>query len=176
MEGTKMNGSERRNEIYKLISGSDSPLSASYLAGQFSVSRQVIVQDVALIRASGHDIISTNRGYILNQPKKVTRVFEVSHTDEQIGDELNSIVDLGGVVVDVFVWHRVYGKISGNLNIGSRRAVEEFLEGLKSGKSSPLKNVTSNYHYHTIEAPDEKTMDLIMDMLRKKGYLVEREK
>ena len=76
-------------------------------AKKFGVSRQVIVQDIALIRAAGYEIISTNRGYILNQPKTVCRIFKVQHTDEQLEEELNTIVDLGGCVDNVMIHHRV---------------------------------------------------------------------
>lgn len=168
-----MTGSERRNEIIKTIRSSQSPVSGKKLAALYDVSRQVIVQDVALIRAAGYDIISTNRGYILNAPHAVTRVFKVSHTDEQLEDELCSIVDLGGKIKNVMVNHRVYGRMEAPLGIGSRRKVAEFMEDIRSGKSSPLKNITSNYHYHTVEADNEETLDMIEEMLDKKGYLVE---
>ena len=133
----------------------------------------MIVQDIALIRAAGYDIISTNRGYILNAPNLVDRVFKVNHTDEQLEDELCAIVDLGGKIKNVMVNHKVYGKMEATLNINSRRKVKEFMEDIESGKSSPLKNITSNYHYHKVEADSEETLDMIEDVLRKKGYLVE---
>ena len=168
-----MTGEERREKILAPIRESGKPIPARALAETFSVSRQVIVQDVALLRAAGDDIISTSRGYILHQPARCRRVFKVHHTDEQTADELNAIVDLGGTVIDVFVWHKLYGKIEGSLGIDSRRAVEAFIDDLKSGRSQLLKNVTSNYHYHTVEARDEETLDLIERMLDQKGYLAE---
>ena len=91
-----MHGSERREQIIRQIQESKAPVSGTKLASLYSVSRQVIVQDIALIRAAGYEIISTNRGYILNQPKTVCRIFKVQHTDEQLEEELNTIVDLGG--------------------------------------------------------------------------------
>ena len=103
----------------------------------------------------------------------VTRVFKVNHTDEQLEDELCTIVDLGGNVVDVAVHHRIYGHLEAPLGLNSRKKVKEFIEDIKSGKSSPLKNITSNYHYHTIEAENEETLDSIETMLRAKHYLVE---
>ena len=115
-------------------------------------------------------MISTNRGYILNTAKAASRVFKVQHTDEQLEDELCSIIDLGGMVKNVMINHRVYGHIEAELNIDSRRRVAEF-----SGKSSPLKNITSNYHYHKILADREETLNLIEGMLREKGYLIETE-
>ena len=166
-------GTSRRDELLARIRSSKKPVSGTALAEEFGVSRQVIVQDIALIRAQGYDILSTNRGYLLVEEDRPRRVFKVCHTDEEIEDELNSIVDLGGTVVDVFVWHKVYGRVVGELNIDSRRKVQKFMEGLASGKSSPLKNITSNYHYHTIEAQEEETLDLIRDMLEQKGYLAQ---
>ena len=168
-----MTGLERRQKIIRMIQESGTPVSGKELAKTCDVSRQVIVQDIALIRAAGYEIISTNRGYILNAPHTATRVFKVSHTDEQLEEELCAIVDLGGKVVDVIVNHRVYGRLEAPLGISSRKKVKEFIADIKSGKSSPLKNITSNYHYHTIEAENEETLDSIEEMLRAKNYLVE---
>lgn len=165
-------GSERRNDIINRIKSSAVPVSGKALAQAYEVSRQVIVQDIALIRASGHNIISTNRGYILNAPHTVSRIFKVQHTDDELENELCSIVDYGGKIINVMINHRVYGHMEAELNITSRRKVMEFMEDIKSGKSSPLKNITSNYHYHKVEADSEETLDMIEEMLRRKGYLV----
>ena len=167
-----MHGSERREQIIRQIQESKAPVSGTKLASFYNVSRQVIVQDIALLRTAGYDIISTNRGYILNAPHAITRVFKVSHTDAQTEDELYSIVDLGGTVVNVLVNHRVYGHMEAPLGISSRLKVKAFIDDIKNGKSSPLKNITSNYHYHTVEADSEKTLDLIEKTLEEKGYLI----
>lgn len=167
-----MIGSKRREELINTIKSSTSPISGKTLAQLYDVSRQVIVQDIALLRTAGYDIISTNRGYILNAPHAITRVFKVSHTDAQTEDELYSIVDLGGTVVNVMVNHRVYGHMEAPLGISSRLKVKAFIDDIKNGKSSPLKNITSNYHYHTVEADSEKTLDLIEKTLEEKGYLI----
>lgn len=169
-----MDGKRRREKIIELMKNSRTPLSGTALAEKFGVSRQVIVQDIALIRAAGYDIISTNRGYILGEDAAVSRTFKVRHTDSQLEEELNAIVDLGGCVKNVMVNHKVYGRMEAELNITSRRKVKEFLEEIRNGKSSPLKNITSGYHYHVVEADSEETLDLIEDMLREKGFLVEQ--
>ena len=168
-----MTGSDRRQEILKNIKESDRPVSGSKLAKDYDVSRQVIVQDIALLRASGYDIISTNRGYVLEGQTCAERVFKVRHTDEQLETELCTIVDLGGQVKNVMVNHKVYGHIEAELGITSRRKVKEFLADIESGKSTPLKNITSDYHYHTVTADSEETLDLIEEELRKLGFLVE---
>lgn len=169
-----MNGSERREEIINVIKKNIAPVSAKKLAELYSVSRQVIVQDIALLRASGYHIISTNRGYLLNGQTSASRIFKVNHTDEQLEEELCSVVDLGGKVVDVRVHHKIYGVMEAPLQINSRKKVMEFMEDLKNGKSSPLKNITSGYHYHKIEAESEEILDEIEEMLREKQYLVEK--
>lgn len=166
-----MNAVERRQEIVRLITTNDEPLSGSMLAKKLDVSRQVIVQDIALLKASGYEILSTNKGYVLNDSAAHTRVFKVHHTNDQTEDELTTIVDIGGTVVDVFVWHRVYGKIEAKLNVASRRNVKQCIDGLVSGKSSALMNITSGYHYHTVKADSEETLDLIEKALAKKNYL-----
>lgn len=168
-----MTGTERRTYLLELIHGSDTPVSGTALAKQCKVSRQVIVQDVALLRTAGYDIQSTNRGYILKTPDCVSRVFKVKHTDEQLEEELNAIVDLGGYVANVSVNHRVYGHLEAELGIRSRKMVKAFLRDIESGVSSPLKNVTSGYHYHKVEADKEETLDEIEQVLRDKGFLVE---
>ena len=157
-----MTGSDRRKQIVDQIRNSTTPVAGKVLAAAYDVSRQVIVQDIALIRAAGYDIISTNRGYIINEPAAVSRVFKVKHTDAQVEEELTEIIDLGGIVRNVMVNHRVYGHMEA-----------EFMDDIQNGKSSPLKNITSDYHYHKVEADSEETLDLIEDMLRNKGFLVE---
>lgn len=166
-----MSGEERRKLILQTIINSKTPVSGTALAQKFEVSRQVIVQDIALIRANGKDVVSTNRGYVLNDTGKASRVFKVIHTDEQTEDELNLFVDHGAKVVNVFVYHKVYGVVSAEMNIRSRMDVKKYMENLKSGSSSLLKNVTSGYHYHTIEADSEEILDEIQETLWEKGYL-----
>lgn len=167
-----MSGDIRRKKIIEYMCAGQEPLSGTSLAESFGVSRQVIVQDVALLRAEGYDILSTNRGYILERPCTITRVFKVCHTDADIEKELNCIVDLGGIVQDVFVNHKAYGRVSAQLNIASRRDVDLFIQAIKTGKSTPLKNVTSNYHYHTVEAASKEILDEIEAALKKLGFLV----
>ena len=170
-----MTGPERRTAIINQIKTSSAPVPGKALAAQYEVSRQVIVQDIALIRAEGNNVISTNRGYILNAPHTVSRIFKVHHTDADLENELCGIVDLGGKVINVMVNHRVYGHIEAELNIGSRRQVENFMEDIRNGKSSPLKNITSDYHYHKVEAESEEILDMIQDMLKRRGFLIEAE-
>ena len=166
-----LNGQERREEIVKILKNSDRAIPGTELAKMLDVSRQVVVQDMALIRANGIEITSTNRGYVIHEEKSVSRVFKVIHTSEQVEDELNLYVDAGAVVEDVFVYHKVYGLIKATMNIRSRRDVKKYLDDISSGKSTELMNLTSNYHYHTVSAESEEVLDQLQEELWEKGYL-----
>lgn len=171
-----MSGEERRKQILHYLSHNEHPVSGKELAQEFGVSRQIIVQDIALLRSAHIHIISTNRGYLVppSQTAGFQRVFKCFHSDEQTGDELNCIVDQGGIVDNVFVNHKIYGRIEADMNIRSRRDVRAFLDRIHSGKSSLLKNITSDYHYHTVSAETGEILDDIERELSKRGYLVAR--
>ena len=166
-----MTGEMRREKIIARLTDASVPISASKLAEELGVSRQVIVQDVALIRATGCQIASLARGYVLETMSQPQRVFKVQHTDEEVEAELNLIVDAGGIVEDVFVFHKHYGTVRAQFDIKSRYNVKQFMENITSGKSSLLMNVTSGYHYHTVTADTEETLDLIQKSLEEHGFL-----
>ncbi|MCD8010691.1 MAG: transcription repressor NadR [Lachnospiraceae bacterium] len=166
-----MSGEERREQIVEAIRGR--MLSGTDLSRKMGVSRQVIVQDIALLRTAGYDILSTRRGYILQEGASCRRVFHVTHDDQHTEDELNIFVDAGGRVLDVFVEHDVYGLIRGELNISSRRQVREFMENLETGKAVPLKALTCDEHWHTVIADSEETLDFIEGELAQRGYLLD---
>ncbi len=169
----EMTGAERRKRILELLRDSSTPLSGSALGKATGVSRQMVVQDIALLRSQGQPIWATARGYLLDRPKECTRLFKTRHTNEQSEEELTTVVDRGGCVVDVRVSHRAYGNISAPLNIRNRRDVQLFMERIRSGKSVPLLNVTSGYHYHCVSAESEEVLDEIEAALREKGFLSE---
>ena len=168
-----LSGQERREQIQRILAQSKVPVAGADLAKQLDVSRQIVVQDIALIRANGGMITATNRGYILHKTRNISRVFKVIHTDEQVEEELNLYVDLGAKVEEVFVYHKVYGVIRAEMNIKSRRDVRKYMEDISNGKSTNLMKLTSNYHYHKIVAEDEQTLDLIQKELQEKGFLAQ---
>ena len=168
-----MKAEKRREEILSFIGNAENPIPASVLAERFAVSRQVIVQDIAIIRANGYDVTATNRGYVLNSKIQATRDFKCRHSFEEIVDEGALIIEAGGKVEDVFVNHRVYGRISSRLDLINRTHVEELYRSLVSGASKPLMSVTDGYHYHTVSAEDEATLDGIERALRERGFLIE---
>ena len=162
----------RRQALVDLLNASDKPISGTELSKRFSVSRQIIVQDISMIKEQGCEVLSTRLGYVMQKTPLAERVFKVWHTREQTEDELSLIVDLGGVVSDVFVWHRVYGRVEAKLNIRSRLDVSNFLEGVRSGKSTELMSITGGYHYHTVSAESEALLDRIEQALSDHRYIV----
>ncbi len=171
-----MTGEERRAGILHMLMDAAAPLSGLALAKAFHVSRQVIVQDIALMRAENHSILSTNKGYLYrlagadnSQPK---RVFFVRHTTAQVLEEFLTVVELGGKVLDVAVEHELYGQIRVDLLIESVPDARDFAARLAACRDNPLKVLTDDCHYHTIAAPSEKLLDIIEAEFRAKGYLV----
>lgn len=163
---------ERRQEILKRLFEADGqPVAARRLATEFGVSRQIIVKDIAALRMDGVEILSQARGYIVEKAEKLKRVFKVLHTDEETERELGIIVDLGGEVLDVFVYHKFYNKVKAKLNIKTKADINKFLEDIAAGKSSLLKNVTAGYHYHTVLAESEERLELIEERLKAAGFL-----
>lgn len=171
-----MEGDARRNKILDILHEETTPVSGTELAGKLGVSRQVIVQDIALLRATDKNILSTNKGYILfvgkeNETRK-KRTYKVKHKDQEILDELNTIVDFGGRIVDVVVEHDIYGQIAADLIINSRADAEAFVKKVEKYKTKPLNNLTDGVHFHTVEADTEAILERIGNELDKKGYLI----
>ena len=168
-----MKSEERRREILSLLGNADNPVPANLLKERFKVSRQVIVQDIAILRANGYDITSTNRGYIIDAKARATRIFKCRHTLDELLSEGILIISSGGRVEDIFVNHRVYGKISARLALYSKTHVEELYRSLTAGASKPLMSVTDGYHYHTVTADSEEVLNEIERKLRERGFLIE---
>ena len=167
-----MKAKERREKILEIIKNSEVPIPANVLAGEFDVSRQIIVQDVAIIRASVDGIMATNRGYIYKKEAGFEREFKVKHGYDRTEEELTTIVDYGGIVKNVSISHTVYHRITAKMNIRSRFDVSTFMKKLANSQSSLLGNATNGYHYHLVEAPSEEIMDIIESKLEEKGFLV----
>jgi uncharacterized protein len=172
----KVDTEKRRIKLLNLLRNADSPVTGTDLAGRFRVSRQVIVQDIAILRASGEQVLATPQGYVIPKLQRETVVRAVvacCHTREQIEEELGIVVDLGGKALDVIVEHPLYGDLRGNLMIASRRDLKLFLERLDKTEANPLSALTGGVHLHTIEAPDQGVIDDITAGLRNAGYLVD---
>lgn len=172
-----LDGNARRTAILVYLQRQTGPVSGTELAKQFGVSRKVIVQDIALLRAENRNILSTNKGYVIFHPQEkhigYTAVITVNHTPEQALDEMLSIVEYGGSMLDVFIDHDLYGQIRANLVINDVDDANEFCHKLSSNNTTHLREFSEGNHYHTISAPSEKTLDLIRKELQEKGILVE---
>ena len=170
-----LTGEERRRELIRVLEQSSKAVSGTDLAKQFDVSRQVIVQDIALLRATNKKILSTNKGYILfrdDTKEKAKRIVCVLHKDTDILREFECIVDCGAKVLDVVVEHEIYGQVSADLLIQNRQDAISFVEQMKQCKSKALSCLTDGVHYHTIEADDEIMLDRAEASLKKAGFLI----
>lgn len=166
---------KRRQQLLDKIRNTSEPITGAELAEKFKVSRQVIVQDVALMRASGIPIIATSNGYMLQKKtdtKRIVKTFVSTHNDvNQMEEELLIIVDFGGKIIDVVIEHPVYGEIIGALYIETREDVLAFVKKVKETGAKPLSILTSGEHIHTIEVPSERVFNLLMQELKEKGFV-----
>lgn len=168
-----MEGTERRERIIDVLNDSGKAVSGGALAKKLGVSRQVIVQDVALLRAGNNNIVSTPKGYMMITNDKIRRRFHVYHEFEDLEKELDIFVDAGARVVDVIVEHPIYGEIKGKLDLSSRRDVKDFMNKVGDAKEAPLMSMSGGVHWHTIEADSSDKLDEIEEALRKAGFLRE---
>ena len=168
----------RREKIKEMLQKTDHPVTASSLAEHFSVSRQIIVGDIALLRASGLQILATPRGYLMDSPSvhedKNLGMIACRHTPEQLRDELYTIVDGGATVVDVTIEHTLYGELSGKLDLASRYDVDAFIRKVEEEKNSiPLSALTDGVHLHRIRYRDAESFTRIKEALREKHILID---
>ncbi|OFH96900.1 putative transcription repressor NiaR [Clostridium acetireducens DSM 10703] len=169
-----MNSKERRKHILELLNYSESPLKGNDIAEKLGVTRQIIVKDIAILRAAGNAIIATPEGYMSPKEEKnvVTRVVAIFHTVENIEEELKIIVSYGGIVKDVIVEHSLYGEIRCMLMIKTLYDVKNFIVKFKEYKAEPLSALTGGVHLHTIVTENEDIMKKIIHQLKLKGFLI----
>lgn len=175
-EEKKILGNERRELIVKWLQQSSTPIPGRELAERTNVSRQVIVQDVSLLKAGNKPIIATNRGYLYVQKDTddnlYRRVIVCQHEQDGAKKELNIIVDNGATVVDVSVEHAIYGELTGSLMISSRYDVNEFIKRVEKTSATLLSRLTGGIHLHTIEADSVDKLDAVCDALKRANILV----
>lgn len=166
-----MTASERRQQIARLLSASQAPISATTLSQELGVSRQIIVGDIALLRAAGQEITATARGYVIPAQNGLLRRIACMHAAEETRDELDAMVDCGCTVVDVIVEHPVYGQLTAPLHLSSRLDVDQFMKRMDG--AAPLSQLTGGVHLHTLSCPDETAYEHLLQLLRQQGFLVE---
>ena len=168
-----MEAGERRRAIAQRLAQADGPVSAAALAKAFSVSRQIIVGDVALLRAGGMEIFATPRGYILpGEPAALTRTVACVHSGGEMARELEIMVDQGCQVVDVVVEHPVYGQLTGQLHLSSRYEVQEFIRSVSENQAKLLSDLTGGIHLHTLRCPSEEAYQRVLEELDRAGFLL----
>ena len=168
-----MEAASRRQAILDRLRTADRPVSASALAAGLNVSRQIIVGDIALLRAGGAEISATPRGYVLPRATDgSTRTIACRHTLAQTGQELDILVDNGCTVLDVIVEHPVYGQLTGQLQISSRYDVEQFLARIRDSDAAPLSMLTGGLHLHTLCCPNEDAYTRACAALKAAGLLL----
>lgn len=169
-----MHAAQRRDALLELLRTSRGPVSATALARRFSVSRQIIVGDIALLRAGGADIASTPRGYVIpaQEDTGLTCTLVCRHTAADLERELNLMVDNGCTVLDVVVEHPVYGQLTGVLQVRSRYDVQEFLRRVAEHGARPLSDLTGGIHLHTVRCPDQAAMDRVTAALERENLLL----
>ncbi|AAO34740.1 transcription repressor NadR [Clostridium tetani] len=169
-----MNYLDRRDYIQKTLMSSESAIKGQDFADKLGVTRQIIVKDIAILRASGADIVATPEGYIMNKKDKNLnfKIIALSHDRYEIEDELKTIVKYGGVIRDVIVEHQLYGEIKAVLMVKTIDDVEKFVKKFNEYKAEPLLKLTNGLHIHTILTETKEQMDNIIYELDKKGYLI----
>lgn len=170
-----MDSNERREKILLSIKNQIQPIKGTELAKLYNVSRQVIVQDVAILRASGENILATPQGYLFphSSSSMIKKTIACCHKADEIFDELAIMVDMGAKILDVIVDHPVYGEIKSTLMINSRKDLNNFVKNFENLKAEPLSSLTEGVHLHTIEVPNEETYKEIILKLKEEDYLVE---
>ncbi len=168
-----MNAAQRRGRILEELKVAEGPLSATVLAQKLSVSRQIIVGDVALLRAAGEGITATPRGYVLDAPRAgLVATVACAHSGADMERELTLMVDQGCTVENVIVEHPVYGQLTGPLELSSRYDVWSFIRRVRECEAQPLSALTDGVHLHRLRCPDEGALERVRAALDGAGFLV----
>ena len=163
----------RRDNILELLLESTEPLKGSYIANKYAVTRQIIVKDIAILRAEGKNIIATPDGYIINKNEnKFKAIIAVTHTEDEMFDEMNIVIKYGGIIEDVIVEHPLYGEITGMLMIKNYNELNKFIQKYKEQRAKLLSVLTNGVHLHTIAAQSQEDIKLIISELRECKFIV----
>lgn len=172
-EGEVMEANIRREMIKKNLIESNKPIKGIDLAKEFGVTRQIIVKDIAILRAKGSDILATPDGYIHNiATNRVSSLIAVLHSEEDTIEELEIVIRYGGIIEDVIIEHPLYGEIKGILKIKTLNDLEKFSKAFVDKSVKPLSVLTNGVHIHTISTETEEDMNSIKKELKEKGFLL----
>ncbi len=167
-------GDERRTNILQALKDAISPVTGTELSRLLGVSRQAIVNDVAVLRAGGAPIVGSPRGYLLaGSGEGQTAVIACRHDGDLARQELEVLVDHGITVLDVTVEHALYGEVKANLMVSSRRDVDRFVADLEREEVEPLSSLTAGVHVHHLRIPSEDALAAAARELAEIGVLLE---
>lgn len=168
-----MNSMDRRIDIIKYLIDANKPLKGTLLANRYEVTRQVIVKDIAILRAKGNNIIATPEGYILGKDdNRLKTIIAVMHDEKKLEEELSIVVKFGGIIEDVLVEHPLYGEIRAMLMIKNQNDLNNFVQKYKNSSARPLSLLTKGVHLHTISTDTEENMNYILRELKEKGFTI----
>ena len=173
----KILGEERRQLILEWLLAANKPLSGSELSRKTNVSRQVIVQDISLLKARNEPIIATAQGYLYLKPTEkqhttFERMIVSNHQPSQVRQELTILVDHGVTIKDVKVEHPVYGDLTALILVSNRFELEQYLKKIEETKATYLSQLTDGIHLHTIEADSLEKLNAACEALDRAGFLV----
>ncbi|MDL4841651.1 transcription repressor NadR [Aquibacillus rhizosphaerae] len=174
-DSKKLLGKNRRSLILQWLKENNRPMTGSDLANKTNVSRQVIVQDISLLKATNEPIIATSQGYLyLKKSNKelFQKVVACKHTPEQTKKELYLIVDQGVTVKNVFIEHPVYGDLEASIMVSNRNEVDQFIQRVEETKAPYLLQLTDGIHLHTLEADKEEKLELAFKVLKEEGIII----
>ena len=168
-----MHADERRTRLLEILQDKNEYQNATRLAQELGVSRQIIVSDVAILRERGWDIISTPRGYLLDERSDwgYSGTVACRHDGEGVRREFYIVVDNGGAVIDISVEHPIYGQITARLDIRSRYDADLFIDRCREEKAVLLSALTDGLHLHRIGVQRREDFLRIRAALKEAGIL-----
>ncbi|MFV8826874.1 transcription repressor NadR [Alkalihalobacterium sp. APHAB7] len=176
MTTKKILGEERRKLIVSWLKTTSTPITGNELAEKTGVSRQVIVQDISILKARNYPLIATAQGYMYIKPTQeeqtVKQVIACQHSPEETEEELFLLVDNRVTIRDVMIEHPIYGDLTGSLMLNNRNDVKLFIEKMRNTKAALLSELTEGVHLHTIEADRMEHIEAAIEALKQRGFLL----
>lgn len=176
MDRRKKTGEERRQFILDWLKKTTEPLTGQVIAEKTNVSRQIVVQDISLLKARNEPVMATSQGYVYLTEQRSTlsfkKIIACRHVPKDTERELLMMVDHGVTVRDVSVEHPIYGELTATLMIKNRRDVIDFIKRMDSTNAAYLSDLTEGVHLHTIEADTEEQLSSLCQELEQAGFLL----
>lgn len=175
-EQVRMSPKERQDFILQLLNNKQKPITGGMIAEKTGVSRQVIVQDISILKALNHPIMASSQGYfyVSHQSNMVRHMIAVNHSPAETKKELYLLVDHGVTVENVIVEHPIYGELTASVMVSTRREVDQFLQNVQETNASYLSELTGGVHLHTLEADSMEKIKKACEELKRENILLER--